>query len=260
MPKMGHGGEGYNLQQFQSLYRNDPFYTWFGLDNPLMYRAHKAAGGMTSVYRQLGIGCERLFRRILQDSLGLSPSDTQWSYEVGGKAGKSRSLHLDGRIPVSSISNVDVSQRVSNWIQLCAKTLGFAPQISAALSGAVFEVRQGYKSKDAKRQNADINNASLAITQTYLPCIIVLSSQIDTSVAERYRLSQWILLTGSPLDNSHIKSTYSFMRDIIGYDLAAFFERNSKILQLEVSKVLDILLSENSIPSDQELFEDNDDA
>lgn len=27
----------------------------------MMYAAHKAAGGMTSVYRQIGIECERLY-------------------------------------------------------------------------------------------------------------------------------------------------------------------------------------------------------
>jgi len=30
------------LQEFQALYQADPFYNWFGLDNPLMYAAHKA--------------------------------------------------------------------------------------------------------------------------------------------------------------------------------------------------------------------------
>ncbi len=59
-PKFGQGskGGGLSLKKFQSLYQSDPFYCWFGLDNPLMYTAHKAAGGMTSVYRQIGIGCE----------------------------------------------------------------------------------------------------------------------------------------------------------------------------------------------------------
>lgn len=64
-PKLGHGAKaGYTLDDFQKLYRADPFYNWMGLDNPLMYAAHKAAGGMTSIYRQIGIGCESLFRRI----------------------------------------------------------------------------------------------------------------------------------------------------------------------------------------------------
>jgi len=69
-PKLGHGAkQGYSLAEFRSLYGGDPFYAWMGLDNPLMYAAHKAAGGMTSIYRQIGIGCENLFRQILMDTL-----------------------------------------------------------------------------------------------------------------------------------------------------------------------------------------------
>jgi hypothetical protein len=79
-PKFGQGakGGGLSLSQFQSLYQSDPFYSWFGLDNPLMYAAHKAAGGMTSVYRQIGIGCEKLFRTILKDSFDLGDEDVTW--------------------------------------------------------------------------------------------------------------------------------------------------------------------------------------
>lgn len=83
------------MSEFQDLYQNDPFYEWFGLANPLMYAAHKAAGGMTSVYRQIGIGCERLFRAILRDCLDLSAEDVKWSYEIptaGGRDGLRQSL------------------------------------------------------------------------------------------------------------------------------------------------------------------------
>ena len=90
------------MAQFQTLYQSDSFYNWFGLDNPLMYAAHKAAGGMTSVYRQIGIGCEKLFRTVLQDSLELSPADVKWSYELALASGKSRKLS-HGRIPLDQI-------------------------------------------------------------------------------------------------------------------------------------------------------------
>ncbi len=70
-PMFGKGRKGgMTLRQFQRLYRSDPFYKWVGLDSPLMYAAHKAAGGMTSVYRQLGMGCQWGFQNILKDSLG----------------------------------------------------------------------------------------------------------------------------------------------------------------------------------------------
>ncbi len=82
-PKFGQGakGDGLTLAQFQTLYQSDPFYSWFGLDNPMMYAAHKAAGGMTSVYRQIGIGCENLFRTAVKDALELSETDVTWSYK-----------------------------------------------------------------------------------------------------------------------------------------------------------------------------------
>jgi hypothetical protein len=58
-PMFGKGRKGgLTVEQFQALYGADPFYHWVGLDSPLMYAAHKAAGGMTSIYRQLGIGGE----------------------------------------------------------------------------------------------------------------------------------------------------------------------------------------------------------
>ena len=80
-PKFGQGNkaDGLSLAQFRTLYQADAFYSWFGLDNPLMYAAHKAAGGMTSVYRQIGIGCERLFRTVLRDSFDLADEDVNWS-------------------------------------------------------------------------------------------------------------------------------------------------------------------------------------
>jgi hypothetical protein len=65
-PKFGQGakGSGLTLTQFQTLYQGGPFYNWFGLDNPLMYAAHKAAGGMTSVYRKLALGARSCFARF----------------------------------------------------------------------------------------------------------------------------------------------------------------------------------------------------
>ena len=43
----------------------------------------------------------------------------------------------------------------------------------------MFEVRPGYKSKDSKRQNADVSNAANAYTHQYLPVVVLLSTQID---------------------------------------------------------------------------------
>jgi hypothetical protein len=244
-PKFGQGagGGGLSLSQFRKLYRSDPFYRWFGLDDPMMYAAHKAAGGMTSVYRQIGIGCEKLFRTAIKDSLGLSETDVKWSYNIPLPNGKSRTLYLDGRVPLDKIPDKSKRNRFRAWMKESAKNLGVDPSIFATLTGTVFEVRQGYKSKDSKRQNADIANAATAYTQTYLPCAAILSTQIDGDILLRYRAEKWTVLTGLTDENNPSISTYDFMRDIVGFDLASFFKRNSKILQAEIQEVLKALLS-----------------
>jgi hypothetical protein len=61
---------------------------------------------------------------------------------------------------LNSIQNNDAKERISSWISEVSDLLDIDPSISESLKGVVFEVRQGYKSKDSKRQNADIANAS----------------------------------------------------------------------------------------------------
>lgn len=78
-PKFGTDNEeGVSLDQFKIMYGEDPFYHWVGLDSDLMYAAHKAAGGMTSIYRQLGAGCDKLFRAVIRDALLLSDEEVAW--------------------------------------------------------------------------------------------------------------------------------------------------------------------------------------
>lgn len=163
-PKFGQGakGSGLTLAQFQTLYQADPFYNWFGMDNPMMYAAHKAAGGLTSIYRQIGIGCERLFRAVLKDSLGLDAADVIWSYNVLLPSGKTRMLYLDGRVPLDKIADTVKRQRFHDWMREYADYMGVARNVFSSL---------------------------------------------------------------------------------IGYDLAAFFERNSKALHTEIDAVLRVLLT-----------------
>ena len=247
-PKFGQGakGGGLTLKQFQTLYRGDPFYSWFGLDNPMMYAAHKAAGGMTSVYRQIGIGCEKLFRTILRDSLGLSDADVAWSDEVLLPGGRKRTLYLDSRVPLDKISSREKRNRFHNWMRQSANKLGVNRKVFSTLTGTVFEVRQGYKSKDAKRQNADIANAATAYTKAYLPCAAILSAQIDSDILLRYRAEKWAVVTGIVGARDPLLSTYDFMKEVVGYDLAAFFRRNRRTLRAEIDSVLNALLAPES--------------
>jgi len=243
-PRLGQGRGGYTLEQFQTLYRSDPFYSWVGLDNPLMYAAHKAAGGMTSVYRQIGIGCQALFQLVLRDSLALDATDVVWSYETPRPDGSgNRTLYLDGRIPISKIADAGRRATVEAWMRAAASRLNVADAIADELRGIVFEVRQGYKSKDAKRQNADLANAATAYTRAYLPCVAVFSQQIDHDLVARYRGARWAILTGAVGANDRMTSTYDFMRDVVGYDLAAFFQRNRARLKREIDLVLKALLA-----------------
>jgi hypothetical protein len=217
------------------------------MDNPLMYAAHKAAGGMTSIYRQIGIGCEKLFQSILQDKLNLSATDVAWSYEIGAtEAQKARKLSLDGRIKFDDIRDEQARDRIRKWTLEAAASVGVRTAVAESLLGVVFEVRQGYKSKDSKRQNADISNAITAYTMGYLPCALIMSAQIDYDIVKRYRENKWAILTGIiGTDDAHI-STYAFVRATIGYDLEGFFRRNSTVIKKELDYVLTKLLSPSS--------------
>ena len=241
-PKFGKGRKaGLTLEQFQQMYRADPFYNWVGLDSPLMYAAHKAAGGMTSIYRQLGIGCQWLFNRLLQDQLGLSAEQANWQYQVPAPGRKPRTLSLDGRISVAEIAGATAKKRLEKWVQATYAKVLLAEEVRPTIRGVVFEVRQGYKSKDSKRQNADISNASNAYANLYVPVLLLLSTQIDSDVASRYTQARWLLLTGTT-SGSPTESTYGFCREVLQYDLAGFFGRNSARFRKELDGVLSTLL------------------
>jgi hypothetical protein len=76
----------------------------------------------------------------------------------------------------------------------------------------------------------------------YLPCAAILSAQIDGDILLRYRAQKWAVLTGLEGVSDPLLSTYDFMNDVVGYDLAAFFKRNSATLRAEIDCVLKALL------------------
>jgi hypothetical protein len=239
-PKFGLGNreEGIDLARFLSIYGADPFYSWIGLDSDLMYAAHKAAGGMTSVYRQIGKGCENLFRQIIIDQTQYEdPKYALWSYITKTKNDKNKTLSLDARLELSEIRNIDVRARVAQWIADYSISLS----VPAPLNGVVFEVRQGYKSKDSKRQNADIDNIAVSWANGYLPVFAIFSSQIDADLVLRYRNSRGGIIIGTTSGNNQT-SLFVFSKEVLGYDLADFFHRNSEVIKNEVYSTLEILL------------------
>jgi hypothetical protein len=234
-------GDEVTLEQFKGFYGSDLLYHWVGLDSDLMYAAHKAAGGMTSVYRQLGIGCERLLRGIVRDCLLVSEVDAKWSYEYEKEDGSKATHTLDLRIDLGSLSTKIQKDKMTAWIIKSGASLGLSSERCSELHGVVMEIRQGYKSADSKRQNADLRFGMRAYNDNYLPAIVIVSSQVSEPVLRRYRAAQLLVLIGKLGDD--ISSTFEFFDSVVGYDLASFFERNSKTLRAEFTKVLKALLT-----------------
>ncbi|MDZ4763079.1 MAG: hypothetical protein SGI73_00910 [Chloroflexota bacterium] len=255
-PRFGQGKSA-TLAEFEQLYGADVFYAWFGLNNPFVYAAHKAAGGITSLYRQIGIGCEALIREIIREQLGLSADQVTWSYTLARQDQTLRTLSLDARIEIAQIADESKRQRMLRWMNEAASLIGMDAKIAGALKGCVFEIRQGYKSKDSKRQNADVANAGTAYAQGYLPIVMMLSNQIDRDVAIRYRAAGWLLLQGIR-DPRPVLSTYSFCAQILDYDLARFFQRNAISLKTAVDQVVQILLSPEETDNTVAFVEDDE--
>lgn len=243
-PKFGTDEEdGISLDQFKTMYGEDPFYHWIGLDSDLMYAAHKAAGGMTSIYRQLGTGCDNLFRAVIKDALSLSDEEVAWSYEIEKEDGTRATLTLDARIDVEHLTKMpEAKYRLDDWLKRCGKYLGLSSRRIKQLSGAVFEARQGYKSADAKRQNADLRFAMNASTDNYLPVLSIISTQASRGVLRRYKNTKMLVMTGI-LEDDDTVGTYAFFRKIVGFELDEFFKRNTDAMRKHCQAVLKTLLT-----------------
>lgn len=241
-PAFGHGRpDGFTLSDFESLYSQDPFYAWIGLDDPLMYAAHKAAGGLTSVYRQVGVGGERLLRAIIMDSLRLSREQIDWRYSYDKPDGKDGTHILDAKIMTQDLSGKS-RKTFDDWLRLGLRTVSNSASRGKHIHGAAFEIRQGYKSADSKRQNADLRFGIRSYQASMIPVFAVLSSQVSEPVVRRYRSDGMLVLTGIP-DGESTVSTFTFFRQVIGYDLAAFFKRNSPTLKSEIATIIQRLLT-----------------
>jgi hypothetical protein len=95
------------------------------------------------------------------DSFSLSEQNANWYYGYIKDNGKVAQRKLDGRLDFNLIRKPENTnaERVVDWVEQAKSKLG----ITINLTGVVFEVREGYKSKDSKRQNADLDNLSRAL-------------------------------------------------------------------------------------------------
>jgi len=231
---------GLQVAEFQALYGRDPFYSWLGLDTAVVYSAHKAAGGLTSVYRQIGVGAERLFRAVVGDCFNLSADQLDWGYEYEGGRGKVSTHTLDAKVDRSDLNDAPRA-RFQPWLDSAAATVASNAPEHAPLTGAVFEVRQGYKSADSKRQNADLRFGINAYRSGLLPVFAIFSTQVSSPVLRRYRSDGMLVLTGV-VGQDPTTSTFAFLDQVIGFDLVAFFQRNRDSIRREVNRVAELLL------------------
>jgi hypothetical protein len=231
-PQFGTGKD-VSLDQFKRLYGDDPFYAWIGFDSDLLYTAHRAGSAMTSLYRKLGDGCQELWRSIIRDQFGVEDKDATWEYTVPTDRGP-RKRTLDGRIDVLDFPTSPVLRGFQkDWLPAAKKKLG--AKINPR--GVVFEVRQGYKSQDAKRAGGDVDNAGRIALESNLPSLVVFSNQIPEQIARRYATAGWLILRGTS-GTDPLTSTFAFAKDVMGFDLAALLERNSTQLRRETEAIL----------------------
>ncbi len=66
--------------------------------------------------------------------------------------------------------------------------------------------------------------------------------QLDEDIFFRYQAEKWAILMGRISNGNSLNSTYCFMSEVIGYDLANFFEKHADILRDEIARVLEALL------------------
>lgn len=164
-----------------------------------------------------------------------------WSYTVTGANGKERTLSLDGRIILDKIPDNEVKDRCTAWMVQIANNLELVAPIREAIVGIVFEVRQGYKSKDSKRQNADIAYAANAYANGYIPCLMVMSTQIDDDIVARYNVAKWAILQGL-IGTSPYASTFSFFKEVVGFNFVEFMNNNQGYFKEKIQLVLERLM------------------
>lgn len=186
---------------WQERRKRDPYYGPLGLDSPDLAAAHRWAATLTSGYRRLGYATEHLIREALADRLKLEPEQLQWSY----KTDKKRSRTLDARLALDEMP-ARYASRLRKFLD------------DERSAGAVFEIRQGYKSCDSKRRNADRQSARAIRRAGFTPVLLVVSDELSPENIASYTKDGWKILKGA--------DTMAFLKDVVGFDLGGMLDRN----------------------------------
>jgi hypothetical protein len=211
-PKMGTGEFVYE-NDFLGIYRRDPLYgpTALGFNSKAMYKAHQSLTRLTSLYRNVGTGTEAVVKLLIERCLGITPEQHRWQYHYTFN-GSPRTRTLDGAIRFEQIKNAKLRRRVRDWVRR------HDPQAT----GLVLEVREGYKSSDAKRSNGDKDAVLAARADNLVPVMLVLSDQIAATTVATYTKCGWNIEAGA--------QAYQFCAHVFGVDLLAVMERNPKFM------------------------------
>lgn len=210
----------------QEMPQADPFMDWLGLNLPILIEVRERAGRQTSISRQVGLGCERLLLRLIQDKFGVPAESCGWSQVVEGQR-----RTLDACIRFTFVSERQIE--LAAWVREACLLLN----IPLAQTGVVFEVRQGHKSGDSKRQLGDKKNAARAREEGFLPVMLVFSTQLPAATHRRYQKDGWLVLTGR-LGGGPLRSTYAFFHEVLGFDMAGFLEDHQEEFKSIVQSIM----------------------
>ncbi len=70
---------------------------------------------------------------------------------------------------------------------------------------------------------------------------MVISSQIDDDIVTRYNTAKWAILQGF-IDGSPFVSTFSFFKQVIGFDFVEFMNSNQEYFKSKILNVLEQLM------------------
>lgn len=210
-PKMGTGKQ-VDVNQFLSIYRTDPLYGQIGFASESVYAAHRALTRLTSLYRNVGTGTEAMVKLFIERCLGIPAASHMWGYEYSFN-GSARKRHLDGAIRFRQVRDVNARRRLRRWVA----------NVDPTATGVVLEVREGYKSSDAKRMNGDKDAVLAARADGLVPVMLVLSNQIDVSIVATYLRHGWTVLAGA--------DAYRFCARAFGIDPLEVMGRNPEFME-----------------------------